>query len=96
MITEFMLAAKPYKVEYTEHDSDNLGIAKNPLLKIQIQTKWSGQSVPEMSQEQTLYHEVVHCILDEIGRSDLNSDEGFVQSFSSMMHQFVKTKKEDK
>jgi len=92
MITGFMLAAKPYEVEYTEHDSDNLGQAKNPLLKVQIQTKWAGKEVPEISQEQTLYHEVVHCILDEIGRSGLNSDEEFVQSFSNLMHQFVKTK----
>ena len=93
MFKSFKLAGKTYKVKTAGHDSDNLGLAKTPLCEIWVQTVWAGKPVPEVSQEQTACHEVVHCILDEIGRADLNADESFVQSFAALMHQFIKTKK---
>jgi len=93
VIKSFQLAARKYKVNYAKDDSNNLGLSKSPLCEVTVQTIFAGREVPEISQEQTLYHEVVHCILDEIGRNDLSDDETFVQSFAGMMHQFAKTKK---
>lgn len=93
MIKSFELGAKTFKVKRVVHDSDNLGRSKAPLCEIEVQTKWRGCPVPEQSQEQTLMHEIVHCILEEIGREDLNNDETFVQSFSMLMYQLIETKK---
>jgi hypothetical protein len=93
VIKTFKLAGKTYKVKRLAHDSENLGLTKSPLGIIQVQTKWGGVDVPEDSQEQTLYHELVHCILDDIGQSDLSRDETFVSAFSVLLHQFVKTAK---
>jgi len=43
--------------------------------------------------DQTLYHEVIHSILDTMGEYELSKNETFVQNFSVLLHQFVKTKK---
>lgn len=41
--------------------------------------------------EQTLYHEISHCILDNMGYTKLSSDEKFVDLLGSMLHQMIKT-----
>lgn len=93
MIKSFQLAGKKYKVKLSSHDSDNLGTTRSPLGEIEIQTIWKGKKVPEDSQEQTFYHELVHCILDDIGQVELSCDEVFVQNFGKLLHQFILTKK---
>ena len=93
MLKTFQLGAKNYKVKQIEHDTYNLGRSFVPLCLIQIQNLWEGKEVPEISKEQTLFHEVVHCILGEMGRNDLSDDENFVQSFAVLMHQFFRTMK---
>jgi len=94
MIKSFCLGSKKYKVERHSHDSGSLGICFSPLCLIKIQMVFDGKPIPEESQEQTLFHEVVHAILDEIGERDMSSNEKFVQSFSLLMRQFFKTLKE--
>lgn len=93
MIKSFQIGAKKYTVRYLNHNSDNLGESIFPLNRIHVQTKWKGEDVPESSQEQTLFHEVVHAILSEMGRLDLSGDEHFVQTLSLLFHQFVRSVK---
>lgn len=93
MIKSFKLAGKTYRVKLFSHDSDNLGVTRSPLGEVEIQTVWKGKKVPEDSQEQTFYHELVHCILDDIGHADLSEDEVLVQNFGKLLHQFMQTKK---
>jgi hypothetical protein len=93
MIKTFQLAGKKYKVKYVAHDTADLGQAKSPLCLIQIQKVYDGRPIPEISQEQTLIHEVVHCIFEELGRNDLSSDEPLVQSLSILIHQFMQSAK---
>lgn len=93
MIKSFKLGARKYKVVIVSHDTSNLGRAKTPLGIVEIQDTWSGLPVPEDSMEESLYHEMFHCVLDQIGRQDLNDDETFVQSVAGMLYQFVKTAK---
>lgn len=38
----------------------------------------------------TLLHEIVHCMLFEIGKIELSSDEGFVDSFAKQIYQMLK------
>ena len=94
MIKEFKLGGRQYTVKLEEDIDDNgLGRCYAPLGLIKISKTCNGKSLPEDSMEQTLYHEVLHAMLDELGYSDLSGDETFVQGLALMMHQFETSKK---
>jgi len=50
-------------------------------------------TLPLSIQEQTYYHEMVHCILTNLSYNKLNLDEKFVDRFSMALHQILKTSK---
>jgi len=93
MIKSFQLAGKKYRVKHGTTDTDCVGMCNVSLCEIVIRDMFDGKKIPEDSKEQTLYHEVVHAIFQEIGRDDLYKDETLVQSFSLLLHQFAKTAK---
>lgn len=93
MIKSFKLGGKSFVVEIVDHDSSELGRAMSPINTIQIQQKWEGKEIPLDSMEQTLYHELMHCIFTEIGRDDLSTNEVLTQSIALLLHQFEQTKK---
>ena len=95
MIKSFRLGARKYRVHVVEHDADidYIGLARPATGEIEILASYQGRLIPEDAQEQTLYHEVVHCIFEEIGRRDLFEDETLVQSFAALLHQFERSKK---
>jgi len=90
---KFKLGAIEYIVKVVKYIAERVmgecSISKKEIL---ISETHNNNKIPELGMEQTLYHEVVHVILDEIGRDDLSLDETFVQSFSLLLHQFEKTK----
>ena len=93
MIKSFKLGGLKYTVEQVSTIDDScLGVYYSASKHIKVTTQLNGRIIPEDAQEQTLYHEVVHAILDELGRADLSEDENFVQSFSLMIHQFETSK----
>ena len=49
---------------------------------------------PTQTQEQTFWHEFVHCALDTLGYEKLNSDERFVDQMGHCLYQLQKTRKE--
>lgn len=51
---------------------------------------------PLQSRKQTLWHEVVHGILFELGEHELTNDEGFVDSLSKQLYAFNENNKLDK
>ena len=51
---------------------------------------------PLQSRKQTLWHEVVHGILFELGEQELNSNEGFVDAFSKQLYAFNENNKLNK
>lgn len=92
-VKRFTLGAREYKVEIVEHiDDTGLGRTYSPRGLILIAANCNGKELPKDSIEQTLYHEVTHAILDELGYNKLSSDEKFVQGFSLLLHQFETTK----
>ena len=93
MFKRFNLAGKQYTVKLVKYDTDNLGLARSAVGEIEVQTHWLGREIPEEMQVQTAYHEVVHCILEDIGRNDLSNDETLVQTLSALMYQFEQSKK---
>ncbi len=42
---------------------------------------------------QTFWHEVMHAILDNIGKENLSDDEQFVDQMGQIVHQVLKTKR---
>lgn len=92
-IKSFKLGAREYNIKKVEHiDETGLGRTYSPRGLILLANTCNGKELPNDSIEQTLYHEVTHAILDELGYYELSSDEKFVQSFSLLLHQFEKTK----
>lgn len=59
--------------------------------KIEIAQKIGGEEVSESRQKQTFWHELTHAVLHQMGRTDLNEDEGFVNTFSSFLSGAVNT-----
>ena len=51
--------------------------------------KWIDKSLVD----QTIYHEVVHAILESMGEDALSGNDKFVQNFALLLHQFETTKK---
>lgn len=59
---------------------------------IKISTTDENKLVSDEVMEQTFYHEIVHAILITMDHP-LKYDEQFVQTFSTLIHQFEKSKK---
>lgn len=92
---KFKLGAVEWKVsiEDTELSNDgSLGTSSLADTEITIAKNYKGKNLNPQLVEQTLYHEVVHAILNTMDKHDLSKDEVFVQGFSLLLHQFEKTK----
>jgi hypothetical protein len=91
MIREFILGGVKWTVKEDESRLDDLkllGLCEFQKSLISIYVK----EIDKNLVEQTLYHEVVHAILDSIGESELSSNDKFVQNFALLLHQFEITK----
>lgn len=96
MISKFNLGAVEWSVEINNERLDDRQVYGNCSYhqsKIEIQDHTEGKSRTKTAIDQTLYHEVVHAILDTLGEHDLSNNEEFVQKFSLLLHQFETTKK---
>ena len=96
MIRSFTLGAVKWEVEVDNARLDDRGAYGTTFFhssKILLQEKAQGVIRTAEAYEQTLYHEVVHAILDTLNESELSNNEKFVQQFSVLLHQFEKTKK---
>lgn len=95
MIKSFKLGAVNWKVKIDNkrlEDLDALGYCEYEKKLISLPDKYKGATISADAMEQTLYHEVVHAILDTMHQYDLSKNEEFVQTFSMFLHQFEKTK----
>lgn len=90
-IRRFQLGAKNYTVKYKLEDDDYMGLAKPVDCEIVLCEHVGGDKIIDSQLEQTFFHELVHCILFDIGKRDESDDESFVQSFALLLHQFWRT-----
>lgn len=90
---KFKLGNKTYSIKYVDKLDELLGQANSATCKIEIAKNYNGDKLPQDSIDQTVYHEVVHCILDEMAEHELSENETFVQTFSLLLHQFINTVK---
>lgn len=92
----FKLGGKEYTVKEDntiDYDHGWSGLHDANTLEIKLASKLGAAKMHIDSIEQTFYHELVHAILSSLHKYDLNKDEEFVDTFGTMLHQFMKTKK---
>ena len=69
-------------------DDNCLGMSKVAEGRIEIATMYNKDSVvSESCQMNTFYHELVHAILYTMGETELNNNEKFVCTFSSLLNE---------
>lgn len=52
----------------------------------------NGKKVTKKEREKTFFHELVHMVLNSMGRERLKWDEGFVDDFANKLYEYEKTK----
>ena len=76
-------------VQYSDNSETNLGntYMGQGLLTISKNYKSDGMSLEQChdSKVNTFYHELIHIILEVMGRFDFNNDEVFVSCFGSFL-----------
>ena len=92
MISRFSLGGVKWKVVVDNKRLDDMGLLGLCEHSKSLITLYDGLRNPELT-DQTLYHEVVHAILDSIGEYELSQNEKFVQQFAVLLHQFETSKK---
>lgn len=95
MITGFTLGGVCWIVEVNNErldDKECYGLCVYDERKIYMQDKSMGKLLINDAVEETLYHEVIHAILDTLGERELSSNEEFVKKFATLLYQFEKTK----
>lgn len=75
------------------NDSGNAGTAYLGTGSIRVKTSSNGEDYSKDYIQVTFYHELVHLILETMGRHELSKDESFVDLMATFLHQFNKTKK---
>ena len=64
-----------------------------PTGKIYLASNFRGEACSMDYMEASFYHELVHVILDTMGKHELSDSEEFVEGFANLLHQYEKTKK---
>lgn len=91
----FTLGGTDYKVEFVDNllIGDNVAYIDFPSSLIRIGNQYKGSECTTDYKDISFLHELVHGILDTIGKDELSSDESFVEGFANSMHQYLKTAK---
>ena len=50
-----------------------------------------GEKLSDERKAQTFFHELTHAVLDAIGEDELNENEQFIDAFSNVFYQALKT-----
>lgn len=92
---ELYLAGQKITIEIdnTLSYDNELASAYNPENIIKICEEFKGDILPDDTIEQSLWHEITHHILYKMNEFELTNNEKFVQTFSLLLHQAIKTLK---
>jgi len=92
---KFKLSGKTVQVIIDDdycNDNKYLGEADFTEKLITLCNKYSGKKLSKKSKEQTYFHELVHMILDSMGKDRLKWNEDFVELFAQRLYEYEKTK----
>jgi predicted SprT family Zn-dependent metalloprotease len=93
---EFKLFGQTIKIKYVDRlvdGEDSTGQARYREGIILIQKNNKGIHRNKEQVEQTFLHELVHYILQKMGKHDLQNNEEFVDVFAGLLHQALTTMK---
>lgn len=94
---KFTVLNHTFKVRMVDNIVTNgevrLGECCKDLCVVDIATHSHTDPIPDSVMEHTFFHEITHVILDIMGEERLSSDEKFVDVFSGLLHQVIKTSK---
>jgi len=92
--SSFTLGGSNIDVVFTDSKmGKEVGQLNFVICKIFVAKEFNGYKCTGDYMETTFYHELVHGILDSMGRHTLSEDEEFVEGFANLLHQYEKTKK---
>jgi len=92
----FQIFGHEFKVIFQDDlivEEEAVGTYRHGKHLITIQNNGKGVTILKSRQEQTFFHEITHCILDQMGEEKLYHNEKFVDLFSQCLHQILKTAK---
>jgi hypothetical protein len=91
----FKVGGQPIVVKFVERcDNNALGCCRMPKGCIEIADKYDrDEKVSEGCKLNTFYHELTYAILYTMGENDLNNNEKFVCTFSSLLTEALTTAK---
>lgn len=93
--TKFSVGGLDYRVEKVGslRYGGEFGHYNGTTCVIHIAETAGGAALTEERKGQTFCHELTHAILDAIGEDELNGNEQFVDAFSTVLYQAIKTMK---
>lgn len=92
----FELFGSDWKVKHDNKamdDSNAFGDCSYSLKEIRLAETEGINKLSEDKKNQTFLHELTHAILLSMHEYEINKDEKFVNSFSELLYQFIKTAK---
>lgn len=93
MISSIKILNKDIEVVLDESlnwKEDAVGLSQYRFNKISLQPNVNGTTRQKQDLDNTLLHEIVHVMLDCLGRTELRNNEEFVESFSNLLHQVLR------
>ena len=86
----FTIFNSKYKVkQYVKVDADD-SMGEHSYENRTIKLK---KSLMEDEKEKIFFHELMHCLLEQLNYDKLSADEKFVHQMASAIHQVIKTAK---
>ena len=89
----FNIAGMKVTVNHQSEQTGNtkFGIFNNVKNEITLFGKMDNTVINHGQRVQTFWHEVVHCILDNMGEIELSGNEKFVCTFSSFLNEVMQS-----
>jgi hypothetical protein len=73
-------------------ENEFLGEADFTEKVITLCDTYAGKKLNKAEREKTYYHELIHMILDSMGKHNLKYNEDFVEDFAQRLYEYEKTK----
>ena len=86
----FKIFSDKYTVKHYKKIDKEDSMGEHDYMKKTIKIK---RDMPLEEKERTYYHELFHCLLEQLGYGDLSDNETFVDNMSSALYQVLKTSK---
>ena len=90
---KFTLGGTEYRVKIEDSSIDNAVVAQvsYPEALVSISSRSKGKQCAADYMEASFYHELVHAMLETMGKHALSEDEELVEGLANQLHQFMKT-----